>query len=181
MRPAKSTPSIIEKLKRESIRLSQMQDIAGCRLIVDNVMAQESLADAVMRLFPGAQKIDRRSNPSHGYRAIHLMVKPADRAVEIQIRTELQHLWAQLSERYADTFGSAIKYGGGDESVREMLERQSMLVSFQEMLDAETRRRQSLGTTDRPAQTDVDKELAELRLQLRSSLLQLIDRIDGAT
>ncbi|MDE2181227.1 MAG: hypothetical protein KGJ40_10350, partial [candidate division NC10 bacterium] len=30
-RPAKSTSSLIEKLRRESIRLSQVQDIAGCR------------------------------------------------------------------------------------------------------------------------------------------------------
>ncbi|MBI2059522.1 MAG: hypothetical protein HYT87_07090 [Nitrospirae bacterium] len=29
-RPAKSTTSIIEKLRRESIRLTQIQDIAGC-------------------------------------------------------------------------------------------------------------------------------------------------------
>src|SRR3954451_14764163 len=33
-RPAKSTASIIEKLNRESIRLSQIQDIAGCRVVV---------------------------------------------------------------------------------------------------------------------------------------------------
>lgn len=32
-RPAKSTGSIIDKLKRESIRLSQIQDIAGCRYL----------------------------------------------------------------------------------------------------------------------------------------------------
>ena len=31
-RLAKSTLSIVEKLRRESIRLSQMQDIAGCRV-----------------------------------------------------------------------------------------------------------------------------------------------------
>lgn len=31
-RPSKSTPSILEKLRRESIRLSQIQDIAGCRI-----------------------------------------------------------------------------------------------------------------------------------------------------
>ena len=31
-RPAKSTKSIIDKLRRESLRLSQMQDIAGCRV-----------------------------------------------------------------------------------------------------------------------------------------------------
>jgi putative GTP pyrophosphokinase len=33
-RPAKSTTSIIEKLRREKTRLSRMQDIAGCRVIV---------------------------------------------------------------------------------------------------------------------------------------------------
>src|SRR5262245_9379183 len=35
-RPAKSTNSLIEKLKRESIRLTQVQDIAGCRLVVSD-------------------------------------------------------------------------------------------------------------------------------------------------
>ena len=38
-RPAKSTSSIREKLKRESIRLTQIQDIAGCRLIVSDSLA----------------------------------------------------------------------------------------------------------------------------------------------
>ena len=36
-RPAKSTTSIIEKLRRERIRLSQMQDIAGCRIITSTL------------------------------------------------------------------------------------------------------------------------------------------------
>lgn len=35
-RPAKSTPAIVAKLQRETIRLSQMQDIAGCRFVVDD-------------------------------------------------------------------------------------------------------------------------------------------------
>ena len=37
-RLAKSTLSIVEKLRRESIRLSQMQDIAGCRVVVVDVV-----------------------------------------------------------------------------------------------------------------------------------------------
>ena len=32
-RSAKSTKSLIDKLKRETSRLSQIQDIAGCRLV----------------------------------------------------------------------------------------------------------------------------------------------------
>ncbi len=33
-RPAKSTTTMVEKLQRESIRLSQMQDVSGCRIVV---------------------------------------------------------------------------------------------------------------------------------------------------
>ena len=36
-RPAKTTASIVAKLQRESIRLSQIQDIAGCRVLVDDL------------------------------------------------------------------------------------------------------------------------------------------------
>src|SRR5262245_27069137 len=36
-RPAKSTGSIIDKLRRETMRLTQMQDIAGCRVVVANI------------------------------------------------------------------------------------------------------------------------------------------------
>ena len=42
-RPAKSTSSITEKLLRESIRLSQIQDIAGCRLVVPGIEEQDEL------------------------------------------------------------------------------------------------------------------------------------------
>ncbi len=40
-RPAKSTSAIVEKLRRESVRLSQMQDIAGFRVVVDTIVSQE--------------------------------------------------------------------------------------------------------------------------------------------
>jgi putative GTP pyrophosphokinase len=36
-RPAKSTGAILAKLRRERIRLTQIQDIAGCRIIVDGI------------------------------------------------------------------------------------------------------------------------------------------------
>src|SRR5712692_7902197 len=37
-REEKTTTSIIEKLRRQSIRLSQMQDIAGCRIVVTDLL-----------------------------------------------------------------------------------------------------------------------------------------------
>ena len=42
--------------------------------------------------------------------------------VEIQVRTLLQHLWANLSEKLADMVDPAVKYGGGPANVRELLD-----------------------------------------------------------
>src|SRR5712664_1005208 len=44
-RPAKSTTSIVEKLQRESIRLTQIQDIAGCRIIVPRIVEQQTIIE----------------------------------------------------------------------------------------------------------------------------------------
>src|SRR4051794_34409049 len=63
-RPAKSTTSVIDKLRRESIRLSQIQDIAGCRVIVPDLAEQERVVGKLSRHFVGSSVVDRRANPS---------------------------------------------------------------------------------------------------------------------
>src|SRR5262245_54820566 len=73
-RPAKSTTSITEKLRRESIRLSQMQDIAGCRITVKDLDEENHVVGRLSRLFQKAVIADRREQPSHGYRAVHVIV-----------------------------------------------------------------------------------------------------------
>lgn len=120
-RPAKSTSSIAEKLCRESIRLSQVQDIAGCRVIVADVFTQDQTIATLRDTFPETRMMDRRKNPSHGYRAVHIIVAAYGMSVEIQVRTALQHLWAELSERLADVVDSNIKYGGGAPEDRQWL------------------------------------------------------------
>lgn len=128
-RPAKSTPSIIEKLRRESIRLSQIQDIAGCRVIVDDVGMQSETIARLTGVFVDAVIFDRRERPSHGYRAVHVVLKCDEKLVEIQIRTRLQQLWAELSEKLSDAVDPAIKYGGGPESIRSRLSEISELTA----------------------------------------------------
>lgn len=59
-RPEKSTPSVMAKLMRETTRLSQMQDIAGCRILVDDLMQQDNIRDAVEAVFRGCIVFDRR-------------------------------------------------------------------------------------------------------------------------
>lgn len=121
-RPAKSTSSIIEKLQRETIRLTQIQDIAGCRLVVSDAPAQEKTVADLLRALTQVSVVDRRTQSSHGYRAVHLIAIAADgKPIEIQVRTVLQHLWAELSEKLADVFEPAVKYGGGPEELRTFL------------------------------------------------------------
>lgn len=135
-RPAKSTTSISEKLRRESIRLTQIQDIAGCRLTVSDIADQDRVIQSLSSLYEDTIIVDRRENPSHGYRAVHVIVKLQAKMIEIQVRTALQHLWAEFSEKLSDIAGSAIKYGGGDERIQEVLADASNLVSRVESLEA---------------------------------------------
>jgi len=134
-RLAKSTDSIVGKLRRESLRLSQMQDIAGCRLVIATVVDQEQLIASFSTAFPGRVIIDRRDKPSYGYRAVHIIVEISGKPVEIQLRTQLQHMWAEVSEKLSDVLDSAIKYGGGPAKWRDFLAQSSKSVMVHEDIE----------------------------------------------
>jgi putative GTP pyrophosphokinase len=127
-RPAKSTSSIIEKLNRESIRLSQMQDIAGCRTVVSDLSEQDRTVAAIAAEFEDITVLDRRVKPSHGYRAVHLILREDHKPIEVQVRTALQHVWAEMSEKCADIIDPSIKYGGGQPDVRVVLDNGAELI-----------------------------------------------------
>jgi putative GTP pyrophosphokinase len=134
-RLAKSTVSIVEKLRRESIRLSQMQDIAGCRVVVADVVKQDRFVASLKTDFPGASVIDRRDNPSYGYRAVHIIAEISGKPIEIQFRTSLQHLWADVSEKSSDVLDPTIKYGGGPDQWRDVLTTGSKAVAAYEVFE----------------------------------------------
>lgn len=128
-RLAKSNISIVEKLRRESIRLSQIQDIAGCRVVVADIAEQEQFVASLIAAFPHASVVDRRANPSHDYRAVHIVAEISGKLIEILVRSALQHLWAEVSEKSSDVLDPAIKYGGGAKAWREFLTGTSKLVA----------------------------------------------------
>ena len=80
-RPTKSTGAVMEKLHRETIRLSQVQDIAGCRIIVEGPVEQERVVEALRVAFAKTTVVDRRASPSYGYRAVHVIVDVSGRLV----------------------------------------------------------------------------------------------------
>jgi ppGpp synthetase/RelA/SpoT-type nucleotidyltranferase len=165
-RPAKSTSSITEKLLRESIRLSQLQDIAGCRIVVPGIADQDRVVEALRSLFDNVSVADRRSRPSNGYRAVHVIVSRDGKLIEIQVRTWMQHGWAELSEKASDVIDPAIKYGSGNKTAVEALLGTSELLAAQESKEAkfaELEARAAHITSLEESGVDEQEKLAELK------------------
>ena len=115
-RKRKTRQSIVDKLHRQKkLRLSQMQDIAGCRIVVQGgVQAACQVNNKLVNDFEENQlKIKPKPRNKDGYRAIHLIVKINKKSYEIQLRTLAQDVFANLVERLSDK-ENTLKYGGSD-------------------------------------------------------------------
>jgi hypothetical protein len=122
---AKRARSILRKLRRvhnHSMDLSRMEDLVGLRVVVPDLAAQE---EAVSRLTASlrVKHIRDYRDPRREYRVIHVIVPTEQRLAEIQIRTIPQQLWANESE----SFGEAVKEGGGEGAIRDYLRELSAL------------------------------------------------------
>lgn len=99
----KRVPRIIRKLCRmEKTSLARLEDIAGCRVVVDSPADSEALCKRIRRNWLSAfarEPRDYVANPKDiGYRAIHFVVRRDGRAVEVQVRTRAQQQWAEAVE-----------------------------------------------------------------------------------
>jgi putative GTP pyrophosphokinase len=112
----KRRPTIIDKLRRENgMLLSRMHDIAGCRLIFQNLEALTQFRAGVLSSRAGHELVGGRNRYDYivspkpsGYRGIHDVykynvgstggVKWNGLRLEIQYRTIIQHAWATAVE-----------------------------------------------------------------------------------
>ncbi len=112
----KNYRTIREKLIRSNLRLSKIRDIIGCRIVIPNSLEiQDSVVDEILALHPNGKfrVIDRRVLPNHGYRAVHIELRQDDLISEVQVRTQLQDLWATTSEAFGELVGRGFRYGQG--------------------------------------------------------------------
>lgn len=130
----KRLPSILKKLQRKyygnepTMKLSQMQDIAGCRVVMSNVdLARKLYKEGYIKGDLKHKKVNEKdyiNNPKgDGYRSIHLIYRyKSDKErkkdyngllVEVQIRSKLQHLWATAIETVDLFTRQAIKSNEG--------------------------------------------------------------------
>ena len=112
------------KMRRLKSGLDGMQDIAGCRVVVPDLWDQAVVTELARATFKVKTHHDYRKESIDGYRGHHLVLEafankdstgvcwPPRAAVELQVRTELQDLWANVSElhgKYAATDTKSLK------------------------------------------------------------------------
>lgn len=124
----KRVPTIVDKLLRQpTMKLSQMHDLAGCRVVLGSAADVEAvknrfLSNSHTRNGTDDRIIDYVKRPrTSGYRAVHLRTVYRDRRVEVQLRTPGQHRWAVDVERLGGVSGHDLKSGRGPQSVLDWL------------------------------------------------------------
>jgi ppGpp synthetase/RelA/SpoT-type nucleotidyltranferase len=127
----KRRPSIEIKLKdNPGMKLSQIQDIGGCRAVLSTVRQVTTLVKKYKAFhakspkdrsdWDGSDDFDYIASPKpDGYRSVHLVFRfqsPSaelsiynGQRIEIQIRSKLQHLWATAVETAQVFTGQALK------------------------------------------------------------------------
>jgi ppGpp synthetase/RelA/SpoT-type nucleotidyltranferase len=131
----KRLPSIeIKLLHNPNMKLSQMQDVGGCRAVLPNVKMVYKLVRVYKEFhvkagksesktrssWDGSDAFDYIRNPKpDGYRSVHLVFRfqsPSPerkvfngQRIEIQIRSRLQHAWATAVETAQLFTGQALK------------------------------------------------------------------------
>ena len=154
-------------VRESGLDLSRMQDIGGCRVVLDS----DDVAD--LRRFEGlvcdywGDGCKRSSNyvdrpRESGYRAIHIVVVQDGRMIEIQLRTQRMHLWAELVESLSGVLGTNYKQDG-DSLVQDFARQLSLAMHAEE-------RGEVIGADDQLKFDDLTK-----KLQIQLAMLAQIE------
>ncbi len=139
--------SISAKLDRQaSMKLSQMQDLGGCRAIMSNVKLVKKVHDyylhesAIKHSLATVDDYIRNPKPS-GYRGIHLVYRYySDKSkyiynglkIEMQLRSRLQHAWATAVETVGMFSGQALKSSLGSDEWKRFFSLMGSVVAMRE-------------------------------------------------
>lgn len=178
--------SMMSKLAREpQMKLSQMQDLGGCRAILPRVAQVEQLFDLYRSqkptLFEEDQKqvkyYDYLRHPKiDGYRGVHVVGRYNSRQastamwdgqrIEVQLRSRLQHAFATAVETVTTFTRTPLKFGGGPDEWRRFFSLMGSALALRE------------GT---PIVPDTPEDPAELVRELRETTktLRVRQRLAG--
>jgi putative GTP pyrophosphokinase len=130
----KRLPRIMEKLHRHPrMRLSQMQDVGGCRAILPSERAVRNVLAGITRNWDLITVDDYITEPkADGYRGVHAIVRRDGVPIEVQLRTFGQQDWADEVERADGLVQYAMKDGEGPPEVRRYLNLLSDIIAAAE-------------------------------------------------
>lgn len=170
----KRSRSVLAKLMREpSMRLTQMQDIGGCRAVMKSVEDVYRLKESYLN---GKGNYDIvhvddyiRAPKDSGYRSIHLILRYNSKKypeynkllLEIQMRTSVQHAWATAVETVGAVIGQALKSSEGEDRWLKYFQNASLALEYIERPLFTTIIPKSLG--------DIARQLALLDKELKIS------------
>jgi ppGpp synthetase/RelA/SpoT-type nucleotidyltranferase len=141
----KRLSSIGQKLIRfQNMKLSQMQDIGGCRAVLKSVERVNQLytyykdSQVKHKIIHADNYIDSPKNS--GYRGIHLIWRyHSDRSedfndlkIEMQLRSTIQHAWATAVETVGTFVRQALKSSQGEEEWLRFFALMGTVVAFKE-------------------------------------------------
>lgn len=147
----KNASTIIDKLSRyPNMCLDTMQDIGGLRVILKSVEEVEKIKNIYLsgndffkhQLIKEPDDYINEPNKKSGYRGIHLIYKSkydregweqySDLRIELQLRTELQHIWATTIETASIFQKQDFKSSKGDERWLEFFKLVSSAFALEE-------------------------------------------------
>lgn len=179
----KRMSSIRRKLAESTVHLDQMQDLGGCRAILNDIDSVNRLVGRIHERFPHSirKEWDYIGKPKDdGYRSHHFLFEfcprrrqdepYADRRVELQVRTRLQHSWATAIEAVSLYRNQDLKHHKGDADWLRLF-----LLASAEFAHVE-RRPLPEGVPDRPERI---RELKDLNARLGAT--SMLENIKAAT
>lgn len=126
----KRLTTILKKLTdhESQMNLSRMRDIGGCRIVTISRDDVYNIAGYLKAKMPVTDERDYIKTPREsGYRALHLIIERNGMPIEVQIRSEPMHEWAQNVEHFSGLLGSNFKRDGGDTPLNHLMRYQSDL------------------------------------------------------
>lgn len=95
-------------------------------MVANDLAICDTVAEKIKKSKLNIVKEDPR-NDAIGYKAIHVIVTVKEKPVEIQIRTRLQDIWANICEKYSSKQND-LKYGSRDEAIKSDLKKLSEVI-----------------------------------------------------
>ena len=170
VRRLKRARSILSKISRDSMRLTQMQDIGGCRAVLPDIQSVYLIKELYLNDRSQHELIaidDYIQKPKDsGYRSLHLIFKFNSRGypqynkllIEVQLRTVAQHAWATAVETVGALSGQALKSSEGEQDWLEFFKLASIALEQSEYAFIPRQLHTTLGS--------IARRLAELKRKL---------------